>query len=83
MPGMVGRYAGAAGEFGVGSLSETPGPGWGVTEMGVMPWIVGRWATAGAGRGAATPGEPGRGAATPGEPGVAGTAGFVPDGYAS
>ena len=37
MPGMVGRYAGAAGEFGVGSLSETPGPACGVTEMGVIP----------------------------------------------
>jgi hypothetical protein len=80
MPGSVGRYAGAAGEFGVGSLSETPGPGCGVTEIGVMPWIVGRLATAGTGRGAATPGEPGRGAVTPGGPG---TVGVEPDGYAS
>jgi hypothetical protein len=71
MPGMVGRCAGAAGEFGVGAFRETPGPGCGVTEMGVMPWTVGRVATSDRGLGAATPGEPGRGlgAATPGEPG--------------
>jgi len=59
MPGTVGRCTGAAGELGVGVLSDSPGPGCGVTEMGVMPWIVGRLATAGGTAGAATPGEPG------------------------
>jgi hypothetical protein len=63
----------------VGWFSETPGPGCGLTEMGVMPWTVGRWATAGGGLGAATPGEPAAGAATPGEP----TVGEVPVGYAA
>ncbi len=63
----------------MGSLSETPGPTCGVTEMGVMPWTVGRLATAGGGLGAATPGEPAAGPAMPGEP----TAGVVPVGYAA
>jgi hypothetical protein len=59
MPGRVGRCVGAAGESGVGAFSERPGPGCGVTEMGVMPCTVGRLATAAGTAGAATPGEPG------------------------
>lgn len=42
MPGRVGRCAAAAGEPGVGAVSVTPGPGWGVTDTGVSPCIVGR-----------------------------------------
>jgi hypothetical protein len=61
-------------------FSESPGPGCGVTEMGVMPWIVGRLATAGGTVGAATPGEPLDGYAAAGTGRMPGTVGRSEEG---
>jgi hypothetical protein len=91
MPAKVGRCTGAAGEFGVGASSESPGPGCGVTEMGVRPCTVGRLATAAGMVGAATPGEGGGlaptgrmpgtvGRSEEGTEGIAATVGRVPTG---
>jgi hypothetical protein len=72
MPGMVGRCTAAAGEFGVGAFSESPGPACGVTEMGGRPCTVGRLATAAGIAGAATPGEGAVGSPAGRMPGIVG-----------